>query len=255
MDLKETTANSRRHPWERARAKALRRLVEAHCSSGHIKHVLDVGCGDAFLVNELCGGSPVETIHGVDANLSGHTAVQLTRLYPRIEFFQSLAQLPPKRYDLIFLFDVIEHVEDDKVFCAQLIRDHLAPGGFIVMTVPAFRFLWSFHDQFLGHYRRYDRRQVADLASHLGLSHEDSGFFFGSLLWVRVLTGALDRLRGSQRDYSGVGRWQGNGLVTTIVQGVLDLDNALLWQLHRLKIDVAGLSVWSVWHHLKEADP
>ena len=210
MDLKEMTINPNRHPWELARAKALRRVVQSYCRwGGRIKRVLDVGCGDGFLLNELCRGHDFEAAHGVDVHLSEQDIARLSRHYPRLKLFPSLTHLSAQRYDAIFLFDVIEHVPDDKIFCEGLIRDHLAPGGTVIITAPAFNSLWSFHDEFLRHYRRYNLEQLRRLTSRLGLCEKASGFFFGSLLGLRVFACAWERLRGVDRDYSGVGRWGG----------------------------------------------
>ncbi len=64
-------------------------------------------------------------------------------------------------FDLICLFDVLEHVEEDDETLLVL-RRHLAPGGFLLITVPAFRRLWSAHDIALHHKRRYEKVELAD---------------------------------------------------------------------------------------------
>ena len=246
MDLKEITTNPRRHPWELARARALRRLVRANCPWGQVKRVLDVGCGDAFLLNELCQGRGLEAVHGVDSHLSQPDIDRLAGLYPYINLSSSLPSLPAQRYDLIFLFDLIEHVPDDKVFCEQIVRDYLAPGGILVITAPASNHLWSFHDEFLNHYRRYDLKGISSLASDLGLFKKDSGFFFSSLIFPRAFSCFKERLSPSKQEYSGAGRWQGGDKITKMIEWSLDMDNRFLWHLHQMNINVPGLSVWAV---------
>jgi len=59
------------------------------------------------------------------------------------------------RYDLICLFDVLEHIEDEVAALRHLLG-LLAPGGRLLMTVPAYAWLWSSHDVYLHHFRRYD---------------------------------------------------------------------------------------------------
>ena len=63
---------------------------------------------------------------------------------------------PPHLYDVILLLDVIEHIEDSK---GELRRafDLLAPGGHLLILVPAFNYLYSPFDKAIGHFRRYDR--------------------------------------------------------------------------------------------------
>jgi hypothetical protein len=65
-------------------------------------------------------------------------------------------------FDLILMMDVLEHIKDD----ALVLNDatlHLAPRGHVFITVPAFNWLFSAHDRFLGHYRRYSARSLAAL--------------------------------------------------------------------------------------------
>jgi SAM-dependent methyltransferase len=58
------------------------------------------------------------------------------------------------RFDLVTALDVLEHLEDDEAGLRELGRV-LRPNGFVLLTVPAYRFLWSVHDESLGHRRRY----------------------------------------------------------------------------------------------------
>jgi hypothetical protein len=59
----------------------------------------------------------------------------------------------------IGLFDVLEHIEDDKTFVGQMF-DLVRPGGFLYLTVPAFNWLWSMSDVDAMHYRRYTRQSL-----------------------------------------------------------------------------------------------
>jgi len=59
-----------------------------------------------------------------------------------------------ERFDLVAMFDVLEHIEDDRASLIA-IRRHLKDRGWLVMTVPAFPFLWSEHDVQNHHFRRY----------------------------------------------------------------------------------------------------
>ncbi|MGH6735329.1 MAG: class I SAM-dependent methyltransferase [Methyloceanibacter sp.] len=70
-------------------------------------------------------------------------------------------------FDLIVLLDVIEHIEDDRASLAA-IRAHLAEAGWLVMTVPAFPFLWSAHDVHSHHCRRYTRRALNERLRETG---------------------------------------------------------------------------------------
>lgn len=64
-----------------------------------------------------------------------------------------------ERYDLICLFDVLEHIEPDLETLVAL-RQRLKPGGRLLITVPAYAWLWSEHDAFLHHKRRYTAKSL-----------------------------------------------------------------------------------------------
>ena len=77
--------------------------------------------------------------------------------------------------------DVLEHCSDDAAVLREVV-DHLAPGGALFVTVPAFRRLWSSHDVFLKHYRRYncdDLRALLAREPRLELVHLH--YFYGLL--------------------------------------------------------------------------
>jgi SAM-dependent methyltransferase len=74
----------------------------------------------------------------------------------------------PGTFDIVVAFDVIEHVERDVESLAKL-RDQLAPGGRLMMTVPALPWLWSQHDVTHHHFRRYTRSQLDSTLRRAGL--------------------------------------------------------------------------------------
>jgi SAM-dependent methyltransferase len=82
--------------------------------------------------------------------------------------------------DLYLLMDVMEHVKDDQEFLKSLV-DVASPGAHFVITVPAFNFLRSAHDIFLGHYRRYTLNDITDVARRAGLVVERRCYYFGSI--------------------------------------------------------------------------
>jgi SAM-dependent methyltransferase len=73
-----------------------------------------------------------------------------------------------KKYDLICLFDVLEHIEEDLDTLKRL-KELLTDSGEIVITVPAYQWLWSIHDEKLHHKRRYTRKQLDNLSVSAGL--------------------------------------------------------------------------------------
>ncbi len=136
------------------------------------------------------------------------------------------------------LLDVLEHIEDDVGFL-KLMGQKLAPGGKILLTVPAFQALWSSEDAEAGHYRRYTARQVKEAAAKAGFAVAYAGYFFGFLffpiLLVRVgfekagiLKKSGERTEEEKREIGRKQFQERKGLV----QAVLSMLER--WELHKL---------------------
>jgi len=152
-----------RHFWFRARNRTLSavigRLVAAN-AEGY--RVLEVGCGDGNTLRMLeatCAGA---ALVGMDVYAEG---LSYARRRTSARLVQGRTEQPPfnVRFHLVALFDVLEHLDDDRGALARL-RDLVEPGGALVVTVPACGRLWSRFDEESLHRRRYE---PADLARRL----------------------------------------------------------------------------------------
>ena len=125
-------------------------------SRGSVCQGLDFGAGNGVISRSL--GAHLQ---GVSINWDlVDDAFRADSVCCDAEGFKQLRSLPKdQHYDLILAIDVIEHIDDD---CAVLgtLRQYLSPGGILVVAVPAYGFLWSDHDRFLEHRRRYNRSQL-----------------------------------------------------------------------------------------------
>ena len=83
--------------------------------------------------------------------------------------------------NLVLMMDVIEHVSDDRALVAEYVHK-AAAGTHFVVTVPAFQWLWSGHDVFLEHYRRYTLRQLESVLMSAGLTIHRGHYFYGAVL-------------------------------------------------------------------------
>ncbi len=102
-----------------------------------------------------------------------------------------------KSYDLIGLFDVLEHIEDDRATLASL-GSRLKLGGQLLVTVPALPWLWSRHDERHHHFRRYTRISLRKAAEAAGLRVDHIFYFNTFLLPVAIGLRALKSLTRSQ---------------------------------------------------------
>lgn len=92
----------------------------------------------------------------------------------------------PGSFDVVVAFDVIEHVERDVESLAKL-SEQLAPGGRLIMTVPALPWLWSQHDVTHHHFRRYTRGHLEDILRRAGLEPVRISYF-NTLLFPAIAT-------------------------------------------------------------------
>ena len=98
-------------------------------------------------------------------------------------------------FDLIAAFDVIEHIDDD-LGSVRSLAGLLRPGARLMITVPAYRWLWSSHDEHHHHKRRYTRAEIRQLAESAGLKVEKCGYFNTLLFPLVVVFRFIKKLRG-----------------------------------------------------------
>lgn len=104
-----------------------------------------------------------------------------------------------RQYDLVALFDVLEHIEDDCQTLVNLGR-MLSPQGKIFITVPAYRFLWSRHDEISAHFRRYTKKTLTEVIEKAGMQIETIGYFNSLLFPMGIISRLLDRWSKKEPD-------------------------------------------------------
>ena len=207
--------------------------------------VLDVGCGDGFVGEQLQAVFGARELVGIDIHLPPGRCGKLQSVPGRtIERYQSLNAIGDRRFDLVLALDVIEHVADDRALLRSIAAGHLQPGGAILVTVPAFQSLFSDHDRALQHYRRYRVPQLRATLHDTGMMVEDDGYMFASLLLPRLLEKAMEAA-GRRRTDHGAGSWTGSGSVTAALAGALTFDARVLLTARRLGLRIPGLTAWA----------
>ncbi len=99
------------------------------------------------------------------------------------------------QFDLICLFDVLEHIEDDALSLSRL-KTLLKPGGTLMLTVPAYAWMWGPHDVHLHHKRRYSKARLAAGCALAGLSVKRASYFNTLLFPLAVVARLVERLTG-----------------------------------------------------------
>lgn len=141
-----------RNFWFRARNRLIVWALGKHFSGA--QRFLEVGCGTGFALCGIAAAFPRLELTGSEVAAEG-LAFAACRV-PATRLVQMDARRIPFReeFDAAGAFDVIEHVEDDRLVLRAL-REALKPGGGLLITVPQHPFLWSEYDVRVRHVRRY----------------------------------------------------------------------------------------------------
>jgi SAM-dependent methyltransferase len=174
MDLKELDLlgdSQDRHWYFVSKSRALLQALDGRPAT----KILDVGAGSGFFSQILLRETSAQSAICVDPGYSADRTD--TCAGKPIAFVRSTGPADSDA-DLVLLMDVLEHVNDD----LGLVRDVAArtrPGTRFVVSVPAFSWLWSGHDVFLEHRRRYTLKGVLRVLSAAGLTPLRGFYFFG----------------------------------------------------------------------------
>lgn len=172
------------HFWMQWRHRLLLRAIKR--AGAPVRQALEIGCGHGvardMLERDL--GIPVD---GCDLN---RTALEMAKPGKgRLFVYNILDQEPSllRRYDAVFLLDVIEHINNDTAFVSAALR-HLRPGGLVLVNVPANMLLFSDYDRVQGHVRRYTQGELRELFDCCALDTvavQSWGLSMAPLLFVR----------------------------------------------------------------------
>ncbi len=252
MDIKELNVNiehhtTRNHPWEYARAKVVNNLLKKKLPK--TINAVDVGCGDVFFLNQFCKRFSVCKAVAVDTAFTEDVVAKLKKKGKEILFFNNIDQVDIQREkaDVVFLMDVIEHIEDDVDFLKTLSqKDFISKKTLFMVTVPAYNNLYSSHDKWLGHYRRYDIKMLKQHISSAGLECVDGGYFFTSLLVPRWIQKKLESPKKWEKEVTGIGGWNGGTVISKIYEWALLCDYFFFRIFRFIGINMPGLSTYAL---------
>ena len=223
-----------RHWWYRGRRTVIERVV---CGLGLAPgaRILDAGCGSGRNMIELAR-------HGIVTGVElSPTSVALARARNSGEVIEgSVLDMPfaDSSFDLAVSLDVIEHLEDDLGALREL-RRTVVPGGALLVTVPAYQWLWSGHDVVNHHHRRYTRSSLQRVAERAGWRQERTTYFNSLLLPVAILLRVLDRVNTKTTE-SSLDLWVPPEPVNRLLELPLSLEAGAIGRRGRIP---AGLSL------------
>ena len=190
MDVKEAAilgAQVADHWYYRSKAAAMMRLLNGQAP----RVILDVGAGSGFFSGFLL--EHTSATEGWCVDISYPSDSDTEQQGKPIHFRRSLEHVDA---DLVLLMDVLEHVDDDVGLLAACVRKVPDRARFLV-SVPAFQLLWSGHDEFLEHRRRYTLDQLETVVGCSGLQVLHGTYYFGLVFPLAAATRLAHRWAGS----------------------------------------------------------
>jgi SAM-dependent methyltransferase len=153
-----------RHFWIRRRFQVMKKMADSVIRDA--KHMAEIGCGNGLLQRDIEDryGKPVAGFElnqaALERNVSRISPLYCYNIHQRNAEFQA-------KFDLLFLFDVLEHIDEESGFL-QSTKFHLAECGTLLINVPAHQSLYSDYDRAAGHVRRYSAKQLSDIGEQNG---------------------------------------------------------------------------------------
>jgi SAM-dependent methyltransferase len=216
--------------WFVARRDLVGRLLARYLPSRGARRIADVGCGTGATLTLL---RPFGRVVGMDV---APEAVGFCRHRGHRDLVQgNAAELPlgDASFDVVTALDILEHLDDDAHAVAEISRI-LRPGGLLVFTAPAYRFLWSEHDEALDHRRRYVAGELRRLLEGAGLEVVRLSYCITLLLAPIYAFRLVQRLLGRERrGEPKTALYQLPGIFNALLVGGLYLENRWLtrWNL------------------------
>jgi 2-polyprenyl-3-methyl-5-hydroxy-6-metoxy-1,4-benzoquinol methylase len=180
------------HWWWRTREEIVLGRIRQLLASRSDARILDVGCGSGLFFDPLQAFGHVEGLEtDVDAIMrAGRWQRHIT--HGRLD--SSFA--PARPFDLVLLLDVLEHVERPDAVLRRA-SEILRPGGSVLVTVPAFEWLWTTHDDLNHHLRRYTARELRASLARSGFVAIDTQYMFQSMVAAKLMVRVYERLTGA----------------------------------------------------------
>lgn len=187
MDKTEST-----HWWFSGRRTILQQTLRS-LQLPKNSQILEIGCGTGGNLQML---SQFGTVSGIEINDDAREiASKKTNYAYDIKAGHCPDNIPftNQRFDLICLFDVLEHIEDETETLI-IIKNLLNTNGKIILTLPAYKWLWSPHDEFLHHKRRYSLKMLHDKITTARLVPEKISYFNTILFPLAAIIKLKDNL-------------------------------------------------------------
>ncbi|MGB9587333.1 MAG: methyltransferase domain-containing protein [Armatimonadota bacterium] len=185
------------HWWFDGRRYLLRSLVRKLALRNSL--ILDAGCGTSFAHCEL---QEAGTVISLDNSPQAFIDRENNLLACLARFEQS--PFPDETFDLIVALDLLEHLDDDHQALVEAYRV-CRTGGYLFVTVPAYQWAWSHHDEVLGHCRRYSAHTLGYAVQKAGFVICQSSYFVSSVFVPALVYRIIRQRFAKAEDASDLG--------------------------------------------------
>ena len=210
--------------WFEARNDLVAWALETYLPAA--RSLFEIGCGTGFVLAGLHACFPELELAAGELSFAG-LAVARSRLPDAALYRVDACRIPfEAEFDVVAVFDVLEHLDDDERALAEMVRA-AKPGGGVLVSVPQHPRLWSAVDDFGGHRRRYTRAGLVRTLEAAGLEVLRTTSFV-SLLLPAV---ALSRLRDRRKEaaaYDPETEFRIPGAVNRAFLATMRLERALI---------------------------
>lgn len=227
MDLKEEQTiggDPASHWYYISKGRAIRSLIGA----GPFASIMDVGAGSGVFSRMLTQAGVADEAVCVDPNYTDDWIA--SRADGAIRFVRSVRESDAS---LVLMIDVIEHVDDDVALISEYARLS-RPGTRFLISVPAFDFLWSSHDDFLEHRRRYTLETLERSVRSAGLAPISLRYFFGMLFPAVAAMRIADRAFNADKAATGSALKAAPLWLTRTLVAVHDVERMTLFPVNKL---------------------
>ena len=192
MDLKELENNDIDpdvHWYYQSKADAMLALA-AQCD---FTSILDIGAGSGFFSKVMLQRTNANDATCLDI---GYVENSVSLVGNKQQKF--CREIKQSDAGLVLMMDVLEHIENDVQFLIDY-AEKCPSGTSFLISVPAFNFMWSGHDVFLNHYRRYSISHLLNVINGAGLKPVHSSYYFGFIFIIPLILRMFEKLTGNRK--------------------------------------------------------
>ena len=181
------------HWWWRSREKVILKCIQQYAGERRDLQILDIGCGDGLFFDALSEFGDVRGVE-IDDRIVDPEGPHYDLIHVGA-FDQSYQTNAP--LSIVLMLDVLEHLQHPEE-CLSHALNLLADDGIAIVTVPAFNWLWTQHDEINQHYIRYNKRSFADLANESRMHIDRCEYFYQWMVPAKIAVRMKERMFPSE---------------------------------------------------------